>query len=103
MWRPKLGAAATCNANGYVPNVREHAICAAYERSEHPTQKPYSLIAELVLRRSNQRDFDPRPFHGSGTTLVGAKNLNRRAIGIEICEAYAEIGAKRLMQGVFQF
>jgi site-specific DNA-methyltransferase (adenine-specific) len=64
---------------------------------EHVTQKPESLIAELLSIAPDGCVLDP--FMGSGTTLVAAKRLGRKAIGIEVEERYCEIAAKRLQQG----
>lgn len=65
----------------------------------HPTQKPVSLMQWCM-------SFFPAsvtvldPFMGSGSTLVAAKNLGKRAIGIEIEERYADTAARRLAQEV---
>jgi site-specific DNA-methyltransferase (adenine-specific) len=65
---------------------------------EHITQKPESLIRELLSIAPPGIVLDP--FMGSGTTLRAAKDLNRRAIGIEIEERYCEIAAERCRQEV---
>ena len=65
----------------------------------HPNQKPLALML-WVLRFVPWTLLVMDPFAGSGTTLIAAKDLGRPAIGIEQDEAYCEIAAKRLSQGV---
>lgn len=69
------------------------------EEVYHPTQKPIALM-QWVLRDVAAHGVVVDPFLGSGTTLVAAKSLGRRAIGIEIEERYCEIAAERLAQDV---
>jgi len=66
----------------------------------HPTQKPVPLMRFLIEKSSQPGDLVLDPFMGSGTTLRAAKDLGRKAIGIEIEEKYCEIAAKRLSQEV---
>ena len=67
------------------------------ERRLHPAQKPIEVMRWcLELIPSAQLVLDP--YMGSGTTLRAAKDLGRRAIGIEIEERYCEIAATRLAQ-----
>lgn len=67
----------------------------------HPTEKPIDLLMRLI--DCNEGDLVLDPFMGSGTTLRAAKDLGRKAIGIEIEEKYCEIAVKRLQQEVFDF
>lgn len=64
--------------------------------NKHPATFPLKLAEDHIRSWSNEGDLVFDPFLGSGTTLVAAKKLNRRGIGIEISEEYAAIAARRI-------
>jgi len=64
----------------------------------HPTQKPVPLMRWCIDIAGAQTVIDP--YMGSGPTLRAAKDLNRKAVGIELDERYCEIAADRCSQEV---
>jgi site-specific DNA-methyltransferase (adenine-specific) len=63
----------------------------------HLTAKPLDLLTVLVeVAPPCSTVLDP--FVGSGTTLVAAKRLGRRAIGVEVDAASCAVAASRLAQ-----
>lgn len=67
---------------------------------EHPCQMPEGLVRRAIMFSTNEDALILDPFMGSGTTLRAAKDLGRKAIGIEIEEKYCAIAAQRMMQSV---
>lgn len=66
-------------------------------KAGHPTAKPVALLETLLTRCPPGVVADP--FAGSGSTLLAARHLGRRSVGVEVEERYAEVVATRCAQG----
>ena len=86
---------------GALPTGRQ--VTEPAVKNGHPCPKPTAAWRWLIDKMSADGELVVDPFMGSGTTLVAAKMLGRRAIGIEISEEYCEIAVKQLRQNVFDF
>ncbi len=95
-WTPVL-IYGECHLKVDVRNL--HAMSVAQPSGyAHPSPRPVELMRWLLEGLDGATVLDP--FMGSGTTLRAAKDLGRKAIGIEIEERYCEIAAKRMSQTV---
>lgn len=74
----------------YAKNLRGRAL--------HPTEKPIQVLAPLIEYAVPAGGLVLDPFAGSASTLLAARTLGRRAIGIEASEEYCERAAKRLSE-----
>jgi len=69
----------------------------------HPNQKPIGPISQLITTFAPATGLVLDPFAGSGTTLIAARAVGRRAIGVEVDERFCEVVALRLFQQTFNF
>jgi DNA modification methylase len=61
----------------------------------HPTVKPVAMIADAILDVTRRGDFILDPFLGSGSTVIAAERVGRRAVGIEIDPLYVDVIIRR--------
>jgi site-specific DNA-methyltransferase (adenine-specific) len=66
------------------------------ENTDHPTQKPEKLLAKLILASTNEGGIVFDPFMGVGSSIIAAKKLKRKFLGVEIDRQYCLLAAKRL-------
>jgi len=62
----------------------------------HPTQKPVELLETLIKIFTDEGDVVIDPVAGSGSTLIAAENLNRKAHGFEIKKDFHKLASKWL-------
>ncbi|MDF2843462.1 MAG: hypothetical protein K0R00_1888 [Herbinix sp.] len=82
-------------------NFIESPICMGKERlkaPKHPTQKPLSILKQIISIASKENDLVLDLFMGVASTGVAARELKRRFIGIEIDDAYFQASEERMRQ-----
>ena len=90
------------NKNDCVKNKKIHPNIFYYPTGNkvdgHPAQFPYQLAADQIKTWTNEQDIVLDPFAGSGTSLIAARDLNRKFIGIEKVEKYHQLIVSRLSE-----
>jgi site-specific DNA-methyltransferase (adenine-specific) len=82
--------------------VYTHNTNGPLRHGQHPTEKPLSLMQELVADFTGAGDLVADPFLGSGTTGVACAQLGRRFVGTELNESYFDIACRRIEEAYKQ-
>lgn len=83
-------------------NVFEHVTNAPDRHGVHPTEKPVSLMREIIALFTNFGETVLDPFMGSGTTGVACAKLGRKFIGVERELKYFDIACLRIEKAYAQ-
>ena len=94
-WPPGLNGCSSVITTG---SPMQGGPLSAQSRYGHPHAKPVDVMETLIAACPPGVIADP--FAGAGSTLIAARNLGRRAIGVEVDERYCKRAAERLCQGV---
>ncbi|MDI6739225.1 MAG: site-specific DNA-methyltransferase, partial [Candidatus Edwardsbacteria bacterium] len=73
-----------------------HRIKHAKNRDKHPCQLPETVLERLILMTTDEGDIVLDPFNGTGTTVIAAKRLGRKYVGIELDNRYVAIAEEKL-------
>ena len=98
IWLVKKGAKWTFNRldEKYQRPKFVHSIVLGKEKTGHTTQKPVSLMTEIIKIHTNENELVLDCFSGSCSTGVACINTNRRFIGIELDKNYFNIAKERM-------
>ena len=67
-------------------------------RNDHPTPKSVDLMSHFIELHSNRNDIVLDPFAGHGSTLLAAKSLKRKFIGVELEKKYCNVITQRITE-----
>ena len=85
------------NNDKQMKDVWESSLTKPSEKKygKHPTQKPVTILKNIILASTNEKDLILDPFNGSGTTGIVASRLNRKYIGIDKEKEYLDLTIRR--------
>ena len=98
VWAVKKNSKWTFNKpkdKSYLRSCYETSIVSGKERKNHPTQKSFKLMEDIIKVHTNENEIILDPFMGSGTTGIAAIKNNRKFIGIELEKEYFNICIER--------
>ncbi len=82
-------------AEDYPSTVWHFPTQAAFERTEHPTEKPLALFEIPMKQHTRPGELCYEPFSGSGTQIVAAENLGRQVRAIELAPQFVAVALDR--------
>jgi DNA modification methylase len=99
-WQDQIGGWARLTSNVWTINP---VAANHHGRKNHPAPFPPELPARCIRLSTWPGETVLDPYAGTGTTLLAARQLGRRAIGIEQSERYCDLAAARLSQTALNF
>lgn len=79
----------------FYPGVNTFRRGRLTDLATHPTVKPVALVADAIRDCSPRNGIILDPFLGSGTTILAAEKVGRRAFGVEIDPLYVDVAIRR--------
>lgn len=101
--KPKEGRKRISDLNGktwtrYSISIWDMTKSSNEMKLKHPAMFPEELVQRLIRIYTRKGDVVLDPFLGSGTTVIVARNLERKSIGFEIAKKFIKLAKKRLSQ-----
>ena len=81
----------------WIGSVWQFPTQTAFEKTDHPTQKPLALFEIPIRQHTDAGDICYEPFSGSGTQIVAAENLGRQCRAVELAAPFVAVALQRYL------